>query len=1257
MKITIITVATSTITNIIKVEKQLQTQFSTDLQLELFYAARQMSETKQNKMIESINKCDVVIIDLMGTPENIVKKIYKSLEKCSGSIIPIGNSARQYMRLGKLDAQSMSSNGNGVMGKMGKLANKENSNKMEAMKKMANMSEKMGKIIPGKMRDMRNLSQISKYFNYADEYNLLNMILLILKEYGGQNHLPEVKPAREIPQIGLCDPKNKIYYDNFNEYTMDFPFNDDKPTVGVMYYGHTYPNDTSFCVNQIVEKIRNFANVIPLAFSSTSAKDYEYITKTLKEESGKPVDAIINFMSFRLGAGPMGGDAQGAIDVLEDINAVYMHPFFMSRRQEHEWKDSIQGINSSEFTISVMLPEFDGCVETMPIGAMCTPVYNEKFDVEVRQLKIIEERANKFCGRLKNQLKLKTKKNKDKNIAIICYNYPPGESNLFGGSFLDTLTSIENLLINLKAAGYSNELYTKDELIEKFTIGGLSNTPKHFNHNDEMIRYPVTQYLSDLNNKYYKNELISQWGDAPGDVMSDECENFLMPGIISGNVFIGLQPSRGYHEHQEKLYHDKELLPHHQYLAFYKWLRDEFCADAMIHVGTHGTLEFTRGKECGMSGDCFPDILVSDIPHMYLYYCGNPSEAMIAKRRSHANLIGYQPPEYIRGQLYGEFVNLNAMIDEYRESLRASPVRSEDILKNIIKIAKELNLPDDLDEIELELYRMNRSLIPKGLHVFGKGYDLEEAKNYVKGLLRYERDGRQSLMSVAAQTLNIDYDNSLKINNTPELSAIDIRFEEIFNLYYQGKDINELAYIEGTVKEKVRCIFEYADKVIEECMNNYETKGLLKTLDGRYNPAKLAGDIFRNPEVMPTGYNLYQFDPRFVPSETAFKRGKIIAENTLEQYNKEEGKLPDTTAVILWGLETSRTQGETVGQILTYLGVRPKKKANVWETNYEVIPLDELGRKRVDVVINICGFFRDMFPNIIDDFNKIFNMLAELDEPDDMNSFSKNSKRIYEELINKGYEIEEAKELSRARIFGPEEGQYGTGLTGIIQTKNWENEEQLGTEFIKRLKHVYSTNNRGRNVENLYNNNLSSVEVVSQIRSNHEYEITDLDHYYEFVGGLAKSVEITRGKKVKVYITDTTDTKIRTEGIEKSISRGIRTRVLNPKWIDGMLEHKYHGVQKIADRFENVMGLAATTGGVDQWIYDDLYKEYIENEQLRQRLKENNPYAYLSIIEQMMEYDYRGYWNATEEQRKKLKGVYLELEGDIEEKIEVKINT
>lgn len=769
-----------------------------------------------------------------------------------------------------------------------------------------------------------------------------------------------------------------------------------------------------------------------------------------------------------------------------------------------------------------------------------------------------------------------------------------------------------------------------------FINGGLVNTGK-YSDDDKMLRYSLADYKKFLNGFADRDSVVNAWGEPGGDIMTDDNGDFLIPAAVYGNVLVGIQPSRGLHEDNDKLYHDKSLPPHHQYIAFYRYLHDKFGADAVIHVGTHGTLEFLKGKECGMSGTCYPDMLLYDTPHFYLYYCGNPAEATIAKRRSHAALVGYQPPVFIQSGLYGEYAELAKMLDDYHHQLAFSKSAADEVKQNIAALAEKLSLPTDMEELESELYRLNSSLIPKGLHIFGQAYSDEEAQCYIRELLKKPHDDTPSLCDIAAEELGIDLVGAEEKGGEP-LRKINALAEEYLDKYFAGE----------SVPEKLSRTIEYGRKKYAEVKQNAENEQLLNALSGGYIPAKAAGDIYRSPEVLPSGYNLYQFDQRFVPTLTAYQRGARAAENTIKTYFDKYGHYPNSTAVILWGLETSRTQGETIGQIMAYLGARLAKGNSAWNPKYELIPIEELGRPRIDVTINICGFFRDLFPNIIDNLDDLLHLVNEADETDGQNYMKANSKKLYAYLTDRGYDHDEAERLSVTRIFGPREGEYGTGITSIIETKAWEKEEQIGSRFLTSLHYAYNRKERGGDMGDLYEQNLKSVEIVSQVRDNNEYEITDLDHYYEFFGGLAKSVEMVRGQKAVMLITDTTGAVPVTETAEKAVAKGIRTRVLNHKWIDGMLAHKYHGAQKIADRFENVMGLAATTGAVEQWIYNDLCAKYAQDEEMRRRMAENNPYAYMDILEQMEEYSRRGYWNADKEQLEAIRQAYLETENRIE---------
>jgi cobaltochelatase CobN len=417
-----------------------------------------------------------------------------------------------------------------------------------------------------------------------------------------------------------------------------------------------------------------------------------------------------------------------------------------------------------------------------------------------------------------------------------------------------------------------------------------------------------------------------------------------------------------------------------------------------------------------------------------------------------------------------------------------------------------------------------------------------------------------------------------------------------------------------------------------------EMENLIQGLEGGYIEPGLGGDPIRSPHIFPTGRNSYGFDPRLIPSSTAFKRGEIIAERLIENYKKEYRTFPDTTSVVLWAFETMKTGGETIGQIFNYLGVRPIKERSVWTTELEVIPLEEMNHPRINVVVTICGIFRDTFPYILNLLNEAVELVENLDEPLDKNFVRKS----VIDLKEKGVKQPEA------RIYGPAPGKYNTNLTDIISAGVWEDEKELVDDYLNCMSFAYMKNQKVQKVSKTFAENINKIDIISQVRDSSEYHITDLDHYFEFTGGLARAYKEISGKKATVYIADTTTREVKVDTLEDSIKEGAVTRSLNPRWIKAMLIHKYHGGQKVAERVENILGLAATTNSVDKWIWDKAYYQYIENEEIKEALIENNRFAMMDIIKNMLQADNRGYWDATEDQINNLKKLYLDLENWIE---------
>lgn len=1166
MRLTVVSVAAQSLTALVQCYDELTAQYGPELlELKAFYVAQLLPPGKQEAICQAVREADTALIDLMGTPQELIEAVGDALDGCKGNRIVIGYGCREKTRLGRF------SMGAGMRSKQDPGPNSHGAAGM--MNGMRRMAQGMRKVLPLPiLRDMDNLFVAGDYWQSGTVEDIRSLLYLLLREYGGCRQLPKPLSPTLKTGIFLCDPQGQRTFDSLNAYWEAFPREAGKPTVAFLFYGHNYPNRFFPVIEQARRAFLPFANVLPIGFSNQLDRDMEKLRSLMKEGG---VRLVVNFMSFRLGAGPMGGDAALGIRILEECNAPMISPFFISKRTKADWERDQEGVAPGEFLISMMLPELDGGIETVPLGAVGNVSHDSRFDLDLTEIVALDGAVERLAARSRNYLRLQQMPNREKRVALLCYDYPPGESHLLSAAFLDTLASLSAILTTLHDAGYEVPETTAEELERLLCRENQANSGRFRREESSGIRYTPDRLANE-------QELQAAWGPAPGKVMTDR-GGYRIPGVQLGNVFIGVQPARtGASWDGDDHYHDQDLPPHHQYVAYYQWLREEFRANAVIHVGTHGTLEFLPGKTNGMTCQCWADRLLGDLPNLYLYYCGNASEGMTAKRRSNAVLISYAPPVFRDSGLYGGYAELDSLLTEYREAERQAPERASALLERLRQAAAALELPEDLEALERELYRSRTSLIPQGLHIFGKGYTEAEARDY------------------AQRVCQID----------------------------AGRD---------------------AKAITEKAMQASETAALLHALDGGYVPAGAMGDVFRNPDILPTGRNGYAFDPRFVPSPAAYARGEEIAKASLERYQREHGKLPEKMAVVLWGLETARTQGETVGQLLYYLGVRMTWRGTSFLSRLEVIPTEELGRRRLDVTITICGFFRDMFPNLLEDLDRVLKELDELRESSEKSAFAAHTEELYQAMLAEGYGEQEARELARSRIFGPANGEYGTSLTNLVKSGQWQNAEELGSIFTGELGYLYGGQRQGERIPGLLQRHLEQVELLTQVRSDPEYEVTDLDHYYEFFGGLSRAVENVRGSRAEQYIVDTTGQRPMADTLAESAARGVRTRLLNPKWIDGMLAHSFHGGQKIAARFENVLGLAATADAVSSATFDRLHSTYVEDPVLRRRMQENNRYAYLEMLEKLLESSRRGYWKATEKQLEELTNVYLETEGNVED--------
>lgn len=1155
-------------------------------------------EVSLETLEREIDEADIVLVDIRGDVR-VGRELPRILEGKKKTVIVLlggGQHIQRLTKMGKFDAS-----------KIFKGPEKEfNVHTFMRIKKLSELTEKIGRVLNvGMMKDMRNWILAQRYYYEGTVENLKNLILMVLKEYGGVKTIKSV-PLPTSVEYGLYLPKKGILR-NLEEYKRELPFDPSKPIVGVLKYSGMHFEDSRDIADIIFENLKNHANVIFVVSRP------EYNLEALKKYL-PTLDLLINVQYFRIHGGPYGGDPEPTYEYLQKVGAPLLRALRSYNTGIESWRKNKEGLHPLEVVIGVTLPELDGSIEPIFVSGL------EKVeDSEIGKVKVqraIADRVKKLTDRVKKWLELRRLPNEKKRIAIVTYDYPPGEENLASAGYLDVFESLEVLLRKLKENGYKVDIPEK-KIKEVFLSNGVVNNPRYLDRSK--IRISSEEYISWFNElpSAVKEEVVKHWGEPPGDIMVERDE-IIIPGVILGNVFLGVQPSRGVFEDPEKTYHDKDLPPHHQYLAFYLYLEKKFKADAIIHFGMHGTLEFTKGKEVALSSECFPDVLIGNMPNIYYYWVGNPSESTIAKRRSYAVCISYASPPMKHSGLYEKYLILEELISQYESQ------RDEKTLEEIYAVASELNLPADIEFISKELYRMKRRLIPYGLHVMDSKFDDAAVVDYLLGVLRMDRE-YPSLFRLIAEKRGLNWE---EIKDTKKEEEILQEARRVIDKIIRDK--KPIGWLPKGYAEFVKDIARRLDF-------SRESEAIIRVLNGRYIIPSAAGDPIKNPEVYPTGRGMYGFDPRSIPTISAEVRGRKYADTLIRKYLEKYGRYPESIGIVLWGFETMKTGGDTIATILSLLGVRLKHRKNPWFKDLEIIPLEELKRPRIDVVVTICGIFRDTFGLHIELMNRAVDMVANLDEPVHMNFVRKH----YLELKDK------SERLALARIFGPSPTEYATSMRTLVEDGNWKDEKELVKSYDDSMSYAYL----GRKIEKaqeVFSEVLKNVDIVTQERDNTEYEVVDLDHYYEFAGGLYKSVEEKRNRKVEILIADTTEGDVEVEDLGYVISRAVRTRLLNPKWLEGMLKHDFHGAQKIRERVEHLVGFSATTGNVENWIYENIADRLLFDENMRKRLFENNPYATIGIAERLLEANRRGYWITSEDKIRKLQRIVSSMEGQVE---------
>ena len=722
-------------------------------------------------------------------------------------------------------------------------------------------------------------------------------------------------------------------------------------------------------------------------------------------------------------------------------------------------------------------------------------------------------------------------------------------------------------------------------------------------------------------------EIEAQWGPAPGKEWTDGQHLFVL-GESFGNVLVGIQPPMGYEGDPMRMLFEGGLAPTHAFSHFYRWLREDFGANAVLHFGTHGSLEFMPGKQVGLSGQCWPDRLIADLPNVYLYAANNPSEGLIAKRRAASTLISYLTPPVTHSDLYRHLVDLRAAIDHWRQRPADIARDAEQALIDTVQALaarcefceegvewapdqwaeKVSTVRDQLDEIE-------QALIPFGLHIVGEP------------LKAADRHELLLAMAEAGGATGIDVD-----------------------AFAQAVDGADLASLKGLLSSAMVDAEEAAAAALSETLlaaattlgEDHELRAILRALDGRFIQPVKGGDVLRAPEILPTGRNLHGFDPFRLPARFAHSEGVRQAEQLLARHQADSGALPESVALVLWGTDNLKTEGVSIAQALALLGAELRQDSYGRVVGARLLPLEQLGRPRIDVLVTLSGIFRDLLPMQTQLLAEASWLAATADEDIEQNYVRKH---VLEYQQEHGCDLEQA----ALRVFSNAEGAYGSNVNLMLDSGRWEDEEELADCYTQRKGFAYDRHGKVSQQADLLNRVLENVDLAYQNLDSVELGVTTVDHYFGTLGGISRAVQRARGERVPVYIADHTSGgtgRVRT--LNEQVALETRTRLLNPKWYESMLDHGYEGVRQIEAHITNTMGWSATTGDVAPWVYQQLSETFVLDDEMRRRLAELNPVSAARLANRLIEAQEREYWGADDESIDALRRAGEDLEDFLE---------
>jgi magnesium chelatase subunit H len=1195
-----------------------------------------------------ISQGDIVIATMLFLEDHflpILPALKARREHCDAMVCAMSaGEVTKLTRMGKFD---MAAPATGALAFLKKLRNKPEAKSEEpgarasAGEQQMRMLRRLPKIlrfIPGTAQDVRAYFLTLQYWLAGSEQNIANLVHFLVDRYADGARRPlrglggKPQPPVEYPEVGVYHPRmvGEGVVQCMADHTRALPLvatSGKRGTVGVLLMrSYLLAGNAGHYDGVLTALEARGLRVIPVFATGLDARPP--IEKFFIEGGRSVVDAVVSLTGFSLVGGPAYNDSKAAEDILAKLDVPYVAVTPVEFQTLEQWGGSERGLLPVESTMMVAIPELDGSTGSMVYGGRadangtaCTGCQRAcKFILADNQhdMRVCSERADALAARVGKLVDLRRSERAERKVAAVIFNFPPNAGNTGTAAFLSVFESLHNTLVAMQREGYTVELPASvDELRDRVIngnatmFGAAANVHARVNTNDHVKR------------ERWLKEIEKQWGPAPGRQQSNGASIFIL-GERFGNVFVGIQPAFGYEGDPMRLLFEKGFAPTHAFSAFYRWLREDFGANAVLHFGTHGALEFMPGKQTGLSGNCWPDRLIGDLPNFYLYASNNPSEGTIAKRRAAATLISYLTPPVAQAGLYRGLVELKASIERYR-GLEPDAAHERDELSLLVQAqAATLELATAepawgnesnarITALTNAVLELEYTLIPHGLHIVGQASTPSE---------------RVDLLLAVAESSH---------GTRPDKALIEA-------LVASGSAETAIAAAGTAANDKTLALLIELARIDQLLKTDTELDGIIRALDGRFIRPAPGGDLMRTPAILPTGRNLHGFDPFRIPSAYAVQDGARQAERLLQRYQADSQSFPESIALVLWGTDNLKSEGAPIAQALALMGAKPRFDSYGRLAGAELMTLAQLGRPRVDVVISLSGIFRDLLPLQIKLLAEAAFLAASADEPLEQNFIRKHSLAYQKEH---GCDLEAAS----LRVFGNAEGAYGSNVNHLVDNSRWDDADELAETYTRRKGFAYGRSGRPVQQTALLQSMLAGVNLAYQNLDSVELGVTTVDTYFDTLGGISRAVKRAKGKDAEVapvYIGDQTqgDGTVRT--LSEQVALETRTRMLNPKWYEGMLKHGYEGVRQIEVHVTNTMGWSATTGQVQPWVYQQLTETFLLDPAMRERLAQLNPTASAKVASRLLEASDRNYWKPDATMLDALKRAGEELEDRLE---------